>query len=60
MISAKKPKLYVVRKYIKALTAADAIRKEKRAPVGEIFVNDDWCKNQSDNLAGAMGFKTSK
>jgi hypothetical protein len=55
-----KPKLYVVRKYIKALTAADAIRKERKASVEEVLVDDEWRKNQTDSLAGSMGFQPKK
>ena len=56
----KKPKLYVIRKYVKAYSAADALKKEKRLPVDDIYVDDDWRKNQSDNLSEAMGFKPLK
>lgn len=60
MHSNKKPKLYVVRKYVKAYSAADALKKEKRMPVDDIYVDDDWRKNQTDNLSEAMGFKPRK
>lgn len=44
-------KLFVVRKYIYAKSAKDAIKKDKTAPIDEIFL-DEGFKNQ----AVAMGF----
>ena len=55
-----KDKLYVVRKYIKAKSAADALRKEKKSPVDEIWVDEEWRKSSKDNLSGAMGFHIQK
>jgi hypothetical protein len=54
----KKPKekLFIVRKYIKALSAAEAIRKERSAPVDDVWIDDDWKRGQSSQLAEAMGF----
>ena len=54
----KKPKekLYVVRKYIKAQSAAEAIRKERKHPVEDVWIDEEWKKNQVPNLADAIGF----
>lgn len=49
--------MYIVRKYVKALSAIDAIRKEKNVAPRDVFIDDDWRKNQTDNLADAIGFK---
>jgi hypothetical protein len=46
--------LFVVRKYIMAKSAAEAIRKDKHTAVDEVWVDDDWKKN--GNLASAIGF----
>lgn len=51
----EKPKMYIVRKYIIATGASQAIRKDKDTPVHDCWVDDDW-KNK--NLAGAIGFET--
>lgn len=51
----EKPKMFVVRKYIKATSAAQAIRKDKTTPVHDVWVDDDW-KKQS--LTDAIGFHT--
>jgi hypothetical protein len=53
-------KLYVIRKYVKTYSAVDALKKEKRLPIDDIYVDDDWRKNQSDNLSEALGFRPSK
>lgn len=51
-----KPKLFVVRKYIMAKSARDALRKEKTAPVDDLWVDDEWKKGNSPSLAEAIGF----
>jgi hypothetical protein len=48
-------KLYVIKKYIKASSAPAALRKDKRHPVDEITVDEQW-KSQGDNLARSIGF----
>ena len=49
----EKPKMYIVRKYIKAISAAQAIKKDKDTPVHDCWVADDW---KTDHLASAIGF----
>lgn len=48
-------KVYVVKKYVRATSIAEAIAKEKKAPVDDCFVDEAWRKNQ-DQLASAIGF----
>lgn len=50
----EKPKLYVVRKYIKATNAAQAIRKDKQTPVHDVWVEEGY---KDKNLADAIGFQ---
>lgn len=50
-------KLYIIRKYVKAPSAASAIRRERRFPVDDIWVDEEWRKNLSHNLATALGFR---
>lgn len=57
MKSRPKPKLFVVRKYIMAKTAAEALRKERKTPADECWVDEDWKKNQVSSLADAVGFQ---
>lgn len=49
----EKPKLYVVRKYIKATNAAQAIRKDKTTPVHDVWVEEGY---KDKSLADAIGF----
>lgn len=48
--------MYVVRKYVMAENAAQALRREPKQPVHDIFVDDDWRKNNTDRLADAIGY----
>jgi len=38
-------KRFIVRKYIMAQSAADAIKKDKLAPVFDVWVDDDYKKD---------------
>lgn len=60
MKSKKQPKnkLYIVRKFINAPTLQEAIALEKKTPLDEIWLDEDWRKAQGffpDN--GPVGFK---
>lgn len=48
--------MYIVRKYIMAISAAQAIRRDKTTAVHDAWVSDDWKGDQSRNLADAIGF----
>jgi hypothetical protein len=52
----EKPKLYVIRKYVMACSVVEAARREKVAPVHEIFIDEKW---QEKHLADAIGFAAS-
>lgn len=52
-----KPKLYVIRKYIKATSAAQAIRKDKATAVHDVFCEEVW---RDRNLADAIGFSVEQ
>lgn len=49
-------KLYVVRKYIMAKSAADAIKKDKVYPVDDLYVDETWKDKQIENI----GFQVRK
>lgn len=53
-------KLFVLRKYVLAPSAAEAIRRERRFPIDDVWLDDDWKKAHPDEVAGEMGFKPSK
>jgi len=52
-MTKERPKMYVVRKYVKAVSVIEAIKKEKGTPVHDVFIEEKW---QDRELAGAMGF----
>lgn len=49
----KKTKMYIIRKYIKAYDASQAIRKDKLTPVHDVWVDETW---KAEHLAEAIGF----
>jgi len=53
-------KLFVVKKFIYARSAAEAIRVERKMKPDEVWIDDDWRKNQSQDKAGAIGFVASE
>lgn len=55
----KKEKMFVVKKYIMASSAKEAMRKESKVPADDCWVDDEWRKNKTDNLASAIGFTVS-
>ena len=48
-------KLFVVRKYIWANSAQQAIKQDRKHPVEDVWVDDEW-KKQSNNPKDAIGF----
>lgn len=52
----KNEKMFVVRKYVMADSVESAIRKEKKTKIHEVFVDDEWRKNNKDSLASAIGY----
>lgn len=51
-------KRFVVRKYIYAKSAKDAILKERGAPVDDVWVDEDWKKLNDDAIRNEIiGFK---
>lgn len=56
----KKDKMYVIRKYVKAASVSEAIKRERLAPVHEVYVDEEWRKNNHDNLTTAIGFTVAR
>ena len=48
-------KLFIVKKYIMATSASDAIRKDKKTPPDSVWVDDKWAET-NQQLASAIGF----
>ena len=55
-----KDKLFVVKKYIMAKNASEAIRKDKTTPVDDVWVDEDFKKKSMENLASAIGFNVKR
>ena len=51
-----KDKLYVVKKYVKAASVEDALKKEKTQQVDSVYIDADWVKGTAPGLAEAVGF----
>lgn len=49
-------KLFIVRKYIKARSAAEAIRKEKTHAVDDVWVDDAFKQGAAQGITHAVGF----
>jgi hypothetical protein len=53
-------KLFIVRKYVTASSAAEALRIEKRIAPDDIWLDDDWKKSQPNAGANVMGFSPKR
>lgn len=51
---AEKPKVYIVRKYIKAVDLKHALKLEPTTPVHDCFIDNEW---RTEHLASAIGFE---
>lgn len=51
-----KEKLYIVRKYVMAKSAMHAIKKERKMIPDDVWVSDDWLKENKSELTSAVGF----
>jgi hypothetical protein len=49
-------KMYIIRKYVMAKSAQDAIRKEKGHPVDDAWVDEEWKKNNPVISKPPLGF----
>lgn len=47
---------YIVRKYVMASSIQDVIKKEKKTPVRDVWIDEDW-KRAQENDPDKMGFK---
>lgn len=49
-------KRYIVRKYIMAKSAHEALNKEKRTRPDDVWLDDEWKKENPNQLVSAIGF----
>lgn len=52
----QKDKRYIVRKYIMAKNINQALKKEKITRVDDCWVDEDWKKDNPNQLVSAIGF----
>lgn len=52
----EKDKLFVIKKYIKARSASEAIRKDKSTAVDDVWVDEDWKKGEASGISRSLGF----
>lgn len=50
-------KLFVVKKYVMASSAKEAIRKERTQFADDVWIDEDWKKGEAKALTDAIGFK---
>lgn len=51
-------KLFVIKKYVIARDAMEAIKKEKFIKPDDVWIDDDWKKGQVNQLTESIGFKS--
>lgn len=51
-----KNKLFIVKTYVMATSASEAIRKSRKLNPDEVWIDDEWKKGQANQLASAIGF----
>jgi hypothetical protein len=54
-----KSKKFIIRKFVMAKSASDAITKEKKSPVFDVFVDEEWMR-EHEKKEMSFGFKSSK
>ena len=61
MPKAKKSlKQFIVRKYIMAVTAVEAIANESKYAVDDVWVDEEWRKENFEKMGRQIGFKNKK
>lgn len=50
-------KKFVVKKYVWAQSAADAIKKESKVRVDDVWVDEDWRRANTQDQKTEIGFK---
>lgn len=53
-------KLYVIRKYVLAKSASQAIKLEKLKCVDDCWLDEDWKKENNNKLDSSIGFLNKK
>lgn len=49
-------KMFIIKKYVRARSASEAIKLDRTIKPDDVWIDEDWRRNQSDRLADAIGF----
>lgn len=49
-------KRFIIKKYIMAKSAHDALKKERKIRPDDVWVDEDWKKENPNTLQSAIGF----
>ena len=55
-VELPKEKMFVIRKYVMAKSARQALLKDKTTPVDDVFIDTDWQRGQTAILSSSIGF----
>lgn len=55
-----KDKLFIVRYYVKAKNAKEALKKARQQEADDVWVDEEWKKGNAEQLASAIGFQTER
>lgn len=55
--TVERVKQYIVRKYVMAKSASEAIRKEGKVGVDDVWLDDKWLENNPQPSTVEVGFK---
>jgi len=50
-------KLFIVKKYIMASSAHEALKKERRVRPDDVWVDDEWKKEKGNRLESVIGYQ---
>lgn len=50
--------MFVVKTYVMAKSASEAIRKSRKLNPDDVWIDEEWKKGQATQLASAIGFYT--
>lgn len=60
MKKTKAPKVlekrFIIKKYVMAKSAHDALKKERRIRPDDVWVDEDWKKENPNQLASVIGY----
>lgn len=49
-------KVFIIRKYVRATSAREAILLDKKTQVDDVYIDPDWQRKANEQLASCIGF----